>query len=62
MKEKLQTQYAKVEAVTWVWDKLLYCWYGVAIELKDEGMKKLVNKILAVKLEVRRYVLLHYIK
>lgn len=62
MKQKLQTQFAKVEAVTWVWDKLLFVWYGKAIELKDEGMKKLVNKILAVKQEVRHYVLLHYIK
>ena len=45
-----------------MWDKLLFCWYGKAIEHKDEGMKKLINKVLAVKPEVRHYVLLHYIK
>jgi hypothetical protein len=49
IKDKLKTLQAKVDVVRQYWDQCLFSWLKKASLLGDEGMKKLLNRIMLVK-------------
>ena len=54
--------WAKVEVVENAWDHALIGWMDKAVELKDEGMKRIIKRILEVKPIIKSSMLRNYIR
>ena len=52
MKNKFDTKAAKLDVLKFMWSQRLMLWFQIAINMKDEGIKTLFQRIIKVKPEI----------